>query len=108
MYRDRIRGGGRKRRFFFFIPLFVALFFGLSAIVMLLWNAVLPQITSCKTITYWQSAGLLVLSKLLFGGFHFRGTNKERRLAFRDKIQNMTEEEKEKFRSEWRKRCTRQ
>lgn len=45
----------------------LALVFGY--IVMSLWNAVLPDIAPVHTITYWQSVGLLILSRILFGGF---------------------------------------
>lgn len=38
-------------------------------IVMLLWNALLPVIFGISVINYWQAAGLIVLSRLLFGGF---------------------------------------
>ncbi len=38
-------------------------------VVMRLWNAVLPAILPAHPITYWQSVGLLVLARILFGGF---------------------------------------
>ena len=50
----------------------LALIFGY--VVMLLWNAVLPAIAPVHTITYWQSVGLLVLARILVGGFG-RGTH---------------------------------
>ncbi|MCD7963354.1 MAG: hypothetical protein LUF90_07370 [Rikenellaceae bacterium] len=53
----------------FGILIFIAVFAGISAIVMLLWNAILPEVVGCGAITYWQSAGLLLLARLLFGGF---------------------------------------
>ena len=34
-----------------------------------LWNALIPAIFGWHTITFWQAVGLLVLSKILFGGF---------------------------------------
>jgi len=37
--------------------------------IMWLWNALLPEIFGLTTITYWQAVGILVLAKLLFGGF---------------------------------------
>ena len=61
-----------------------ALMFGW--LVMLLWNKLLPSIFNITSITYWQAVGLVILTKLLFGGFgpshadpsrhikkHFRG-----------------------------------
>lgn len=45
----------------------LALIFGY--VVMLLWNAVLPALVSVRSISYWQSVGLLVLARILVGGF---------------------------------------
>lgn len=45
--------------------------------VMLLWNWLIPDIFGVKTITYWQAVGMLVLAKVLFGGFG--GNNSKRR-----------------------------
>lgn len=40
--------------------------------VMLLWNWLLPAMFGWKEITYLQAGGLLILGRLLFGGFHGR------------------------------------
>ena len=40
-----------------------------SGIVMLLWNGVLHTVLNIGTITFLQAAGILLLSKILFGGF---------------------------------------
>jgi hypothetical protein len=37
--------------------------------VMLLWNWLIPDIFGGTAITYWQAVGILVLVKILFGGF---------------------------------------
>ncbi len=40
-----------------------------ALVVMLLWNWLIPSIFSAgPTISYWQALGLMVLSKILFGG----------------------------------------
>ncbi|MGE0433908.1 MAG: hypothetical protein AB7K09_10550 [Planctomycetota bacterium] len=44
--------------------------FGFGALVMLLWNALLPDILGVTTITYMQGVGLFVLAHLLFKGSH--------------------------------------
>lgn len=42
------------------------------AVTMWLWNALIPEIVGWKAINYWQSLGLLILLRLLFGHFgHF-------------------------------------
>ncbi len=69
-----------------------------SFLVMSLWNALLPGIFMVKTITFWQALGLLVLSKLLFGGFRppgGGGRHWRRRMA--ERWEQMTPEEREKF-----------
>ena len=38
--------------------------------VMLFWNWVMPGIFGLGEITFWQAIGILILSKLIFGGFH--------------------------------------
>jgi NhaP-type Na+/H+ and K+/H+ antiporter len=56
--------------FIFGLP-FLLLFLSIgSLVVMWLWNALLPVIFGVKMINFWQAAGLLILAKILFGGFH--------------------------------------
>ncbi|SDC64595.1 hypothetical protein [Niabella drilacis] len=97
---------GRRPRVFLFVLLgFLAiLLFG--CIVMLLWNAVLPDLLGTKQITYWQAVGLLVLSKIIFGfghggPRHHQGPSDRLRQKFR----NMSEEERKEFREAWKQRC---
>ena len=101
----------RRGRFFFFplIPIAAALLFGL--IVMLLWNAILPKVVNAAPLSYWQAVGLLVLCRILFGSFFRGGPRFDPRSRWRggspwrQKWMNMSEEEKAKFREEWRRRC---
>ncbi len=59
--------------------IFLAVFAAVSAIVMLLWNSVMVNIFAVPAINFWYAAGLLILSKLLLGGWvrkghgHFHG-----------------------------------
>jgi len=77
-----------------------------SAVVMLLWNALMPQLFALPVLNYWQAAGLMVLSRLLFGGLAHdmagRGRiGENRRLAYgnklREKWMNMSEDERKEF-----------
>lgn len=53
-----------------FVPLFFTAYLGLfGCCVMLLWNWLIPALFGLSTITFWQAAGLLLLSKILLGGF---------------------------------------
>ncbi len=96
-------------RFLFpIIMILAALFFGL--LVMLLWNAIIPAVFGTNQITFWQAVGLLVLSRLLFGGF-LRGPGRFGRPPFRKgpswraRWMEMNDEERKKFVEEWKKRC---
>lgn len=46
--------------------LIVAVF---SAIIMLLWNWLMPSLFGLITINFWQAAGLFIFARILFGGF---------------------------------------
>ena len=90
-----------------FIPILVAaVVLLLGGVVMLLWNAILPGVIHVGELSYWQAVGLLVLSKLIFGGFHgHRGSHWGHWAKHRGDWMNMTEEERTKLREEWKKRC---
>lgn len=98
----------KKPKFLLFLIPPIILF-AVTFIVMSLWNLLLPEIIGVKSITFWQAMGILILSKILFGGFHGRfgkgkfGNFKEKMME--RKMSGMTYEEKEKFKEIWRKRC---
>lgn len=103
------------KRFWFrkglmFVVLFFAAIFLFAAIVMALWNAILPEVLGVNAITFWQALGILVLSKILFGGFGRRGGwnrggRPHWRRGMQEKWAKMTPEEREKFKAEWKNRC---
>lgn len=99
----------RKRRFFigFF---FLVGFLAMSAVIMLLWNWLIPTIFNLKAISYLQAMGLFLLSRMLFGGFHFRNPKGNNRPPFanpqfREKFMNMSNEERQAFKEQWKSRC---
>jgi Ca2+/H+ antiporter, TMEM165/GDT1 family len=97
----------KKGFMFLFIIIAAVLAFGL--VVMGLWNAILPAVIGVKAITFAQALGILVLSKILFGGFGGGGRRWRGGPAWKEKMKqrwaNMTPEEKEKFKAGWRNRC---
>ncbi len=100
MKRNRI---ARILKFALFAVLFVTVF---SFVVMRLWNWLIPAVFGWHVITFWQAVGLLVLSKILFGGFHGRaGRNMYWRRRMMERWEKMTPEEREKFRQGMRGRC---
>ncbi len=95
------------RKKLIFVPfLIVGVLALVSYIVMLLWNNLLPDIFHITTITYWQAAGILILSKILFGfgGPKGRGGAPWMRHKM-ERFKNMSPEEQERFREQMRARC---
>ncbi len=74
---------------------------GLAAlgwVVMALWNWLAPILfVGGREISYLQALGLLVLSKILFGGLRCRGRWHER--CHDNRWDHMTPEEREKFKT---------
>ena len=59
----------------------------ISLIIMLFWNALIPDLFGGPTLSYWQSAGILVLSHLLLRGTPLYGVRAWRRANRRRKWQ---------------------
>jgi hypothetical protein len=102
------RSGWKARRYLFII-FYLTVLLLLAAIVQLLWNRLLPDILNARVINYWQALGLLVLCRILFGGFHW-GTGRGMPMAghsrfLKDKWMHMSEAERAAFKDEWKKRC---
>jgi len=75
----------------------------LGWVVMMLWNAVVPAVfVGGRVIDYWHALGLLVLSRILFGGFRGRGGCRRWR-----RWEAMTPEEREQLRQSFAARCGR-
>ena len=93
----------RAIRFVLFVFIACAAF---GLVVMALWNWLMPTLFGLRMITYWQALGLVVLSKILFGGFRggygYRGRWRRRMM---ERWSQMTPEDREKFREAIRGRC---
>ena len=91
-----------KRRWIWMIPfgitaIIVFTFVG-GTVVQLLWNWLLPPLFGWRELTFWQALGMLALCRILFGGVGGRGGGR------RWRHDNMTPEEKERFRARMRER----
>ena len=77
--------------------------------VMHLWNWLLPPLFGWHVITLWQALALLALCRILLGnwGGHGPRHNFRRRMYERwdRRWEQMTPEEREKFRQRWGSRC---
>lgn len=74
-------------------------------IVQLLWNSLLPPLFGLPAVTFWQALGLLVLCRILFGGFRMHSSGRpgiRGRMALRRRLferwERMSPEERERFR----------
>lgn len=92
----------RVLKFALFAALFVTVF---GFVVMRLWNWLTPALFGWHPIGFWQAVGILVLSKILFGGFRGPGRQMHWRHRMRERWEQMTPEEREKFRQSMRGRC---
>lgn len=81
----------------------------LSYVVMRLWNGILTEVVHVSPISFVQAIGILVLSKILFGGFHGRWgggcPGNHFKNEMKEKWHSMSPEEREKMKEEWRNKC---
>src|ERR1700693_5134800 len=99
----RARWVKRKLKVAVIAVLAVAVF---GFMVMGLWNWLAPAVFGLRTISFWQALGILILSKILFGGFRGRpgyGGHWRRRMSAR--WEQVRAEEREKFRQGMFSRC---
>ncbi len=93
----------RRLKFMVFVAAAILVF---SFVVMSLWNWLMPTLFGWRMINFWQAMGILILSKILFGGFRgrpgFQGYWRQRMM---ERWEQMTPEEREKFREGMRSRC---
>ncbi|MBL7925628.1 MAG: hypothetical protein JNK61_01850 [Bacteroidia bacterium] len=98
----------KNKRFLKFLIIAIACFLAAAWLVMLLWNWLLPTLFNMPFISYLQALAILILCKLLFGGW--RGgsnkrscytptSNQEKQMA------GMSDEEREKFKQQFYNRC---
>jgi hypothetical protein len=76
-----------------------------GSIVMVLWNALMPEIFHLPLITFWQALGIFALAKILFGGFRGGPKARWKRDSLKEGWAKMTPEQQEKFSQEWGRRC---
>lgn len=69
-------------------------------LVMLLWNALIPELFNGPEFTYWQTAGIMVLSKILFSGIGGGGGSKSSHSKSKHKSKWMS-----KYQEKYKDRC---
>ncbi|MGM9476655.1 hypothetical protein ACS5PU_09490 [Pedobacter sp. GSP4] len=108
--RNRKFNLNRGKKFIFFIPVVALIATALGYIVMYLWNWILPEVVHAGRLNFWQALGLLVLCRILFGNFKKGGHEghngfRERAKNMRAKWDAMNDEERTKFKEEYKRRC---
>jgi len=81
----------------------VAAIAGFGFVVMWLWNWLVPELFNGPVIGYWQTVGLLILSKILFSGIGHGHSHDHRdksrreywKNKFHKKMNGIAEDEKE-------------
>jgi len=77
---------------------------------MYLWNHLAVSVFGLPHLSYLQTLGLMILGRLLSGGFkggghwHHRGGMMHRGRFWKERWQNMSEEERQQFMNRWGKR----
>ncbi len=90
----------------------VAFLVAFGWVVMLLWNSLVPELFHGPTLRYWQALGLLVLSRILFGGIRGHGGHGRWRRHLHERMHEnweaMTPEERARLRERvFEQRCGR-
>ena len=93
------------RKLWIGLPVAILAVSALGFVVMNLWNWIVPAVIGWKALTFWQALGLLALSRILFGGFFRRHSFGERSRARKYLWEQMTPEQREKFRAGMQHRC---
>jgi hypothetical protein len=97
----RRQWGVKVLKFALLAILFVA---AIGFVVMTLWNWLMPTLFSWHGITFWQAVGILILSKILFGGFRGgRGPGRHWRRRMMERWEQMTPEQRDEFRKGFRR-----
>jgi len=101
MFKTAVKGAG-------FAVVMVGLFLLLVYGFMILWNTTVPELFGIKSLTYGMAFRLLIISRILIGGFGFRWANNNKKTFWRERMQmkmeKMSDEEKEEFKRKlWRK-----
>ena len=92
----------------FFIMVFILIIVVVSWIIMFLWNNILVESTGVKPLNLWKAAGLLILAKIILGGF---GRHKASRNHFpsphtwRKKWLEMSRDERLEAKARWKEHC---
>ncbi|MCU0453366.1 MAG: hypothetical protein MUE68_06880 [Bacteroidetes bacterium] len=93
------------------VAMTVVTILALGGVVMVLWNAVVPDVSGAPPLTYWQGVALLLLTQILLRGvgrwraYQHPSSRDQWKHKFEEKLASMAPEERERFKAEWDRRC---
>ena len=74
-------------------------------VTMFLWNWLVPDLFNGPMINFWQTAGLLLLAKIIFGFSSKGGGGSWKKYKGHDRHKNLTPEEKEAIKRRFMEKC---
>ena len=89
------------------VPLVLLAIAAFVYVTMSLWNWLVPDLFHGPELTFWQTFGLLVLSKIIFSGFgkrshgHYGGPWKP---YWKQRWSNMSDEDRERFKQKMKEK----
>jgi len=103
MLKSILKGGGF---FVVMVGLFLLLVYGFE----ILWNITIPELFGLKSMTYGMAFRVLIISRILIGGFGFRWSNNNEKGKFwrermKMKMETMSEEERAEFKRKLWHKC---
>jgi hypothetical protein len=90
------------------IILYCVMFALVAGALMLVWNSVMPGLFGNPELDYWHSMGLLLISRILFGGegFYFkRKFDQCFSSQWKERLDSMSPDEREILKKKWEERC---
>ena len=102
-----MRHSEKLRKILLMVLIIPIVMVGFVYIVMSLWNWLIPDLFNGPHITFWQACGLILLSKILFGGFK-GGSHKHHKAdwgpgkGWKSRFKEMSPAEREAFKEKWR------
>jgi len=100
-----------KRKFWItkiamFLPLILLAIAAFVYVTMSLWNWLVPDLFHGPQLNFWQTLGLLILSKIIFSGFGRRhhGPGGHWRPYWKQRWNRMSDDERERFKQKMKEK----
>ncbi len=89
-----------------FVLIFAVIFTLVTFLVMFLWNSILTDVAGFKRLNFWKAGGILILSKILFGGLKGHRSHATRKKNhWKNKWMEMDPEKRKEAKMRYRQYC---